>query len=443
MSRCHYFFFLIIAIVASPAQANQSLTSVFQDALEHYELTGSAGYDLQSSGALAKQARALTGPQIRLSLESGINNNQVNDLDAGIATDLDLNQTEATASLSQPLFDRELKHLADAANTDEATAKVRLELEKQTLAESTALAYLEVQLQNELFLLSRAKYQRLSKELQRVQKLVQQGFTANIDVSGVMLEIERAKLEIHEGHRNVGIAKAQLYQLTGKMHTPPTQAKRFQDVGAEQFRMPELSGLMQAAEKNNLNLYIAQLQQEAASQRYRSARASVYPKLSLDGEYSTKRLRNDLETDTDDLSIGLRLRQDFSLLGNANSLGARSSRYLSLSEKQRSNRLQHQVRAQLNRLHSEYQGGIQSFFTLRNMLARSEKKIQLVQRAVPLGKRFQRDVYDAIVESYSIRAALAARFYALLRNQTSIRYQSGTLNETVLQDIDKTLLTAS
>lgn len=432
---------LILSLLfnVSSGEAANTVQSVFNDAMKHNKQVGTAEYDLLDTKARYRLAESQRLVQLKFTASSGFNSTTTNDINTRIESHIDTQQTEAELSVTQPLLDWELKHKVDATKTDVQVGGLLFDLEKKNLAKETSIAFLELQYKNELFLVSRKKYKHLVAELSRIRKLVAQGVAANIDEVEVKLELERARLEVYNGHKELGVAKAQLFKLTGKMYTPPTGIKRFRSISKASFKIGDRKALVESALKNNLELQVVGLEQKASSQRHQSAKAALYPKLSLYGSASKAYSREDIEADIDDTTIGLQVTHNFALFGDPRTYVAKSLRYQSLVKRQRENEIRSELQSEIFRLHSEYTGGVNSFFTLRNLLYRSNGKISLVRKAQLLGKRLQRDVYNAIIENFTIQESLVSQFYSLLVNEIKIQFQTGMLGEQSLSHIDDTL----
>ncbi|WP_276574014.1 outer membrane channel protein TolC [Limnobaculum eriocheiris] len=420
-----------------------STSSYADNLLQVYQQAKSNNPDLRKSesdrdAAYEKisESRGALLPQ--LGLNAGYNINRGYRDNSGNKSDV----SSGTLQLSQTIFDMSLWRQLNITEKQAGVQDVSYQAQQQTLILDTATAYFNVLRSLDILSTTEAQKDALYRQLDQARQRFNVGLVAVTDVQNAQAQYDQTLADEVTARNNLENSLEVLRQITGMFYPELSSL----DTANFSTRRPnDVNSLLQEAESHNLNLLTARLAQDLSREQIKLQQTGHMPTVAFTASsgLSNNDYRGTSTLGQDD-SINGNTTAGFTLSFPLFSGGQTSSRvkqaqynYVGASEA-----LESAHRSVVQIVRSSYNNvsaSISSVNAYKQTVVSAQSSLEATQAGYDVGTRTIVDVLNATTTLYNAKQQLSNARYDYLINQLNIKYALGTLNETDLDLLNKTL----
>jgi len=405
------------------------------DLLEVYRLAQAndasyqiARYQLDAARQAAPQARSALGPQVGLSAEVGLSEN--NDDGRG-----SLRSDSVGISLTQPLYDRGARRDVQRADLTVSRAEADFSAAGQDLMLRVAERYFAVLHAQDSLQFARSEKEAIARQLDQAERRFEVGLIAVTDVKEAQAQYDLAVAREITAENTLASAREVLHLTTGE---PVGELAPLREDSPLPPPVPEdIDAWVQTAQNNSLALRAARLAAREAAQVVEISRSGRYPNLDLVASYAKVDSENPF-SDGEGGSLSLRLSYS---LYNAGSVDSQVARALAnarvadeQAELQRRRAVQQARDAYLSLLADISRAG-----ALKQALISTQVAAEATQAGFEVGTRTAVEVLAALRNTYRAQADYLGSRYDYLLDRLRLLQAAGTLGGGDLAKIDNWL----
>lgn len=277
-----YFTALIYGLMLTSASWGESLTDIYQSALQNDPVLSAARANFKAGLETKKIARAALLPQIAASGE--YTESESTEIErTGYIGDATSEGTRYGVSLSQAIFDMSSWYKFQSGKALSASAAAQFSADQQRFIMRVSEAYLNVLRAYDNKETRSAEQRAISRRLEQTKERFEVGLVAITDVHEAQAFFDEAIVNSLEAQGALNIAFEGLQVLTGSNHSVLSGL-------ADGFKVTPPSAdsgqdWVELAVKNNFQLRVAELGKDAAFSQARSAAMSRLPKITGTASY--------------------------------------------------------------------------------------------------------------------------------------------------------------
>ncbi len=343
------------------------------------------------------------------------------------------NATRGGVSLKQSIFNMANWFQLSVAEQNAAIADIAYNLDEQTLMLNSATAYFQVLRAIDALSQISAQKSAIGQQLEQTKQRFKVGLVAITDVHNAQAEYDNTLAQEVIAKNNLDNATEALREITGVTYDQlnSLDTKRFKMVNS-----PEIDGLLTQAEKSNLTLIKARLNQEMAKKNIRLAQSGHLPTLALDASASVgdtdqkgseNRYRGNT-TKSGSRSIGLTLDVPV-FTGGQTSSQVKQAQFSYVGASQQTEGAYRLMVKNVRSSHNNIAASISTVHAYSQSVISAESSLKATNAGYSVGTRTIVDVLNATTALYSARTNLSNARYDYLINQLNLNYSLGTLSE--------------
>jgi outer membrane protein len=415
---------LALAGLIGPAAADQDLLETYAQALEGDPQIAAARAQLRADQEKLAQARSLFLPQV--GLEAGANRvwqDVERDAPSAFSAPDSYDTNSIGVGVTQPLFRKESFTLYEQAKTIIDQAELNYALARQQLSLRVAEAYFQVlQAQNALQSFD-AELAAISQQLQRAKRAFELGTATIADVNEAQARYDLTQARRIQALNDVEVAREALRRITGQ---PVAELARLQSSFDPVVPEPSRShAWAERAERENLQVRLAQAAYELAREEVERQRAQRYPKVDLVARYGRQDgVALGIEQTTTQGTVGVELTMPLYTGGAISSQirEAQANKDRALEQVRTAKR---SASLSAETAYLQLTASLQQARALEQALKSIIVNEQSTQRGVELGLRTTLDLLDIQRERYAAERDLAAARYRYLLNYLQLQAAVG------------------
>ncbi|WP_436893934.1 outer membrane channel protein TolC [Siccibacter turicensis] len=435
----------LLPILIGLSLAGFSTLSQAENLLQVYKQARLSNPDLRKSAAdrdaafeKINESRSPLLPQLGLGADYTWNNGYRD------SSGVDSTTTSGSLQLTQTIFDMSKWRALTLQEKSAGIQDVTWQVDQQTLILNTATAYFNVLSAIDALSYTEAQKQAIYRQLDQTTQRFNVGLVAITDVQNARSQYDTVLANEVAARNTLDNAVEELRQVTGNYY--PELAS----LNVDSFKpsKPEaVNALLKEAEKRNLSLLQARLNQDLAREQIRYAETGHMPTLGLtastslsDTDYSGSQAARAGNSDrtVGQNSVGL----SFSLplySGGAVSSQVKQAQYgfVGASEQLESahRNVVQTVRSSFNNVNAS----ISSINAYKQSVVSAQSSLDATEAGYSVGTRTIVDVLDATTTLYNAKQQLSSARYQYLINQLNIKSALGTLNEQDLVALNSVL----
>ena len=430
----------------------QDLLEVYRIALEADRGLSAAQSRRRAADEEIAQARSRFLPQIGAS--AGYED-ETRSFDESGRSDEEMQGWDATLSLTQPLFRRGDLVELERARTAVDAADIELSLAEQDLVLRVVEAYFDVLLAQDEQALVEAELAAVESQLRRAERALEVGTGTQTDVDEARAAYDRVRAEQVAVDNQYDVARESLRRILGEY--PGELAGLVDDFEPEPVEPAETEHWVDLAQRHNLEVQLAQQDDQLARQAVRGQRAERWPEVELEGRYTHSDREQDqsfpdgmggFETTTSDTTVdtySIRLQASVPLFtGGAITSGIRAAEAErtaaadELADQRRASALD--ARSAFLGLRSE----LERVRALEQALVSARSNEASVRRGRDVGTHTTTDVLDAQSQRFETKRDLAQARYEYLVNFVQLHAAAGlAVDEGLIREVNGQLRGAS
>ena len=266
----------LLVLLSSSAKA-ETLADIYQSAVKHDPIAGSAKASYKANKETLKQDRAVLLPQLIASSSKAEPTS-----DENIAPAI----TTYRASLSQSLFNMPAWFQFQSAKKMDLVAEATFAAQQQSLIIRVSEAYFNVLRAYDNKQTRNAEELAIKRQLEQVTERFEVGLLPITDVHEIQAIFDDASVNSLEAKGALDIAFEELQFLSGKNHN---QLAGLKDSFSAEVPSPiSVESWVEFALANNFELRASQLTQQAADETAKAAKAQHLPKVTISADYSKR-----------------------------------------------------------------------------------------------------------------------------------------------------------
>ncbi len=426
----------------------QDLLAIYRLAVEADRSLSAALNRRRGADEEIRQARSQFLPQITAAAGYEDETQDIEDFPA----DLDTSGWDASLSLTQPIFRRGNFIDMERARTAVDTADVELSVAQQQVVLDVTEAYFDVLLAQDEQALVEAELAAVESQLRRAQRALEVGTGTQTDVDEAQAAFDRVRAEQVAAENQYDVARESLRRITGEY--PGELAGLVEDFDPQPVEPADTDEWVEMAQRYNLEVQLAERQDELARHDVEAQRAERWPEVDLEGRLS----RFDGEREqlaggegggvtaqdgyVDTRSIRLQVSVPL-YTGGAITSGVRAAE---AERTATSDELIDERRAAALDARSAFLGltsELQRVRALEQALVSARSNEASVRRGQEVGTRTTTDVLDAQSQRFETKRDLAAARYDYLLNFVRLQAAAGlAVDEEVIREVNEQLQTA-
>ncbi|WP_024911273.1 outer membrane channel protein TolC [Chania multitudinisentens] len=404
----------------------ENLLQVYKQAKESNPDLRKTAADRDAAFEKISEARSPLLPQLGLS--AGYNHtNGFRD-----ANGVNSNTTNGSLSLTQTIFDMSAWRALTQQEKAAGISDVTFQTASQKLILDTATAYFNVLLAIDSLSYVQANKQAVYRTLDQTTQRFNVGLVAITDVQNARSNYDSVLASEVTARNNLDNSVEVLRQLTGTFY--PELASLNTDKFSTQ-RPDAVNNLLKEAEKRNLSLLSARLNQDLAREQIKSAETGYMPTISASASTGLTNTRyngsnSDSRTNSDNgqNQVGVTLSVPIYNGGVTNSRVQQAQyNFVGASEQLESTHrsVVQTVRSSFNNVSAS----ISSISAYAQAVVSAQSSLDATEAGYEVGTRTIVDVLSATTTLYNAKQQLASARYSYLTNQLTIKSALGTLNE--------------
>jgi outer membrane protein len=411
-------------------QAAPGLVDVYQMALIHDATLAKAQANFEASQQLNTQAKSYLLPDI----EAGAGVDYVNHSRAG---ETGSNRT-MSATLKQPLFNREAFKRYDQAQSKLEQAYVQLRIEQQSLILRVSEAYLNVLLTQENLRLAQAKEAADKIEWERAQASADVGLASRTDVLQARSSYDLSISDRISAEHNLDIAYEKMTKITGQTLT---EIKQFVLGVNIPSAATDDASIEATAESDNLKVLLEQFNSQIASDEVEVKKSGHWFNVNLQARYTDRQFVDyaNPRPDNQDTTVSVQFNVPL-YKGGRTSSEVTEARF----KEQAANIALRDAREQA-RLDARTQArnivrGEALIAALREAVKSNEAFLEAAEEGYRVGLRNMLDVLTARSNVFQARRNLAEALNDFVLNQIRLKNTLGALSVDYLRELDQLLV---
>ncbi|WP_290652390.1 TolC family outer membrane protein [Aquisalimonas sp.] len=258
------------------------LSEAYRLAVEQDPSLRAAQARLRASEELQPQARALFLP--RINLEAGVNQNWENQEFGDLGRDsADFQSWSAGVTLTQPLFRRESFALADQADILQNQAGLQYAQSQQAILLRVSEVYFDTLLAQDTLRFTEAELEAVESELRRAERALEVGSGTVTDRDEAQARFDQVEAQRLRAENDLRVARQNLRSVIGQ---PPRELAELREDFTAQPPSPDSADIWaDRAERNNLNVRLAEGEFERSRTEIRRVRGERFPRVDLVASY--------------------------------------------------------------------------------------------------------------------------------------------------------------
>lgn len=438
--RRHLLGALLLAGMAGPAIAAQTLLESYQQALESDPQLAAAQARLRGQEERLAQAKSLFLPHI--GLDAGISRTwqDIDDAPPGMNPPDSYNTRSIGVGLTQPLFRMESFTLYSQAKEIIDQAELNYAMARQDLGLRVSQAYFRVLQANDALQSYDAELAAISRQLQRSKRAFEVGTATVADVNDAQARFDLVQARRLQALNEVQLARESLRRITGQPVGELAQLKDDFEPVPPAPTSPE--AWASRAENDNLQVLLARSALELASKEVERQQAQRYPRVDLVASYGRQYgvLVGPAELDVTQGVVGVQLQMPLYTGGAVSS----QIRQAQAGKDEGLEQVREAVRSASLAAESAYlmlESSLQQVRALEQALRSMRVNEQSTQRGVELGLRTTLDLLDIQRDRFAAERDLAAARYAYLLNYLQLQASvGGVVTAEAIQAVNQFLL---
>ncbi len=443
---------LIIVCLSFTAQAS-TLQVVYQLALENDAQYQAAKEAYKASKQLKGQARAELLPSINFSANYADSSNDVTGTDPfTVLQSGDAQITNYQFDVTQTLFDLRAFYAYKQVLANISIAESQFQNQKQDIIFRIAERYLSVLRAIDLYNTLKSEQEALSEQLNQTKQRYEVGLTSITDVYDAQTSIDLLLAQIVEAKGNITDQQQRLEAIIGK---ELVNISKVQDIAFGKPQPDDVNEWVNLAAKNSQTLSEAQHNLRVAKYNYKVKRAEHYPTVTFGWQWSTQDLERqgftlsgdapnqiivpaNNQSDTDRNAWNIAFRLPLYSGGRINSERRQAyyqQRQQAFNLKQAERDLTQNVRSSFLQVNIN-EAQIAAY---KQSIKSSQSALEATQAGYQSGTRNLVDVLLAQRNLYQAERNYSTARYDYLINSLQLKYQSGVLNASDLNQIDTLL----
>ncbi|NUU66809.1 outer membrane channel protein TolC [Enterobacteriaceae bacterium BIT-l23] len=415
----------------------ENLLQVYQQArLSNPDLRKSAA-DRDAAFEKINEARSPLLPQLGLGADYSYNSGYRD------GNGVNYNSTSASLQLTQTIFDMSKWRALTLQEKTAGIQDVTWQVDQQELILNTATAYFKVLSAIDSLSYIEAEKKAIYRQLDQTTQRFNVGLVAITDVQNARAQYDSVLANEVTARNDLDNALEDLRQITGNFY--PELAS----LNVDRFSSAKpdtVNNLLKEAEKRNLSLLQARLNQDLAREQIRYAQTGHMPTIDLnassgvsDQDYNAKgRQLGRQNSHTGQNQIGLSFNLPL-YSGGAVTSQVKQAQYAFVGA---SEQLEGAHRSMVQTVRSSWNNvnaSISNVKAYEQLVVSSQSSLDAMEAGYSVGTRTIVDVLDATTALYNAKQQLSSARYNYLINQLNIKYALGTLNEQDLQTLNNTL----
>lgn len=390
----------------SASQALPSLPDLFSRALRHDADLTRQRYELDATREEVPMARSQLLPQISASggylWQDSTNTQTVDEIDqfGNTARPAEIDEAYYQVQLQQPLFSLERWRQMGVADAQVSAAELQLAVVEQQLALQVSEAYIKAYLAEQRLGLLESQQDSLELQVRQASRAFDLGIGNRVDLLEAQSRYDQAVSDAVEAENELDNALSEMERLTGV--TP-----RFQGSAPGELTTVTLNGDIGDADEwiprtgQNLNVLLAQQEQQITQADAGVRRSGYYPELNLNLSYSD-RVSDDSVRESEDYRATVEVSVPIYRGGYTNASVRQGEKRieagLAAVDNERNLAIQ-EVRQRIRALN----GGERRLEALNQAISSSQLFLEAAEKGEQLGLRDLVDVLDARASLYDQR----------------------------------------
>ena len=426
----------LLALLGSWAPLHaQDLLTVYELALENDAQLQIAEANYLAAIEALPQARSGRKPQVFFNADA-----TVVESDNSRLGDDSSDSVGYGVSLSQALYDTEVRGNVLAAEASTRAELARLQSVRQAVALRVAEAYFAILAAHDNVDFAYAERTAIERQLEQAQKRFEVGLIAITDVQEAKARFDSAEAQAILAENILENAYQALVVITGD----PSVRNLWRLESQLQLTLPDPAdpnAWVEVAMQNNRDLIAAREDLNAARFERDKRNRRGYPTLDLVASYEDRDTDSDLLGDTqqEDLTVGIQLEIPLYTGGRISSEQAEAE--AQLVSAQNNTLLQTRLASQRSRIaYLDVVSGISQVAALKQALESSNVALEATQAGFEVGTRTSVDVLVSLRETYRAQRDYASSRYEYLLNKLRLKQAAGTLDLDDLIEINSLLV---
>ena len=384
-----------------------SLPDLFSRALRHDADLSRQRYELDATREEVPMARSQLLPQVSATggyLWQDSTNIQTSPDEFGLDQPAqrpgEIDETYYQVQLQQPLFSLERWRKMGVANAQVSAAELQLALVEQELALQVSKAYIKAYLASQRLGLLESQQDAFELQVRQASRAFDLGVGNRVDLLEAQSRYDQAVSDAVEAENELDNSISELERLTGV-------APRFQSSAPGELTTVTLNGDIGNSDdwiprtSKNLNVLLAQQQQQVAQANTSVRRSGYYPELNLNLSYSDRESDDQLR-ESEDYRASVELSVPIYRGGYTNASVRQGEKRIEASlaavDNERNLAIQ-EVRQRIRALN----GGERRLEALNQAISSSQLFLEAAEKGEQLGLRDLVDVLDARASLYDQR----------------------------------------
>jgi len=436
------FIFFNTVVVAE--EKEQSLIDIYHQALAHDPTLASALSANRAAQEIIEQGKALYRPTVNFFANANASQTDIKYRGTGFNQFRDQGRQNFEGynygvEARQPIFRKQNLVEIEQSKTQVSQADKQYHLSQQTLILRTTEAYFDVLIaQDKIDLISAQKTAILS-QLDQAKATFEVGTATITDVNEAQARYDLIVAQENAYLNEYQIAKRAIQAITGAIPGKLTTVKSDVQIVSLAQGMQEWQ---QIAAQNNLNIQIQQDILRFNEQEVERANAEHLPTLDAVANYSSNYANggtSGVGNDLDNTTVGLQLQIPF-YQGGAISSRARQAVWNKQKAQDDVDIARRETDLETQRAFLNLSTSIAQVKALEQALISSQSQLDSTKLGYEVGVRTSVDVLNAQQQLFAAKRELLQARYNYLVNIIRLKFATGLVAETDLQEIDQQLV---
>ncbi|AWK14689.1 outer membrane channel protein TolC [Candidatus Fukatsuia symbiotica] len=422
----------------------ENLLQVYQQARDSNPELRKVAAERDAAFEKINQASSSLLPQLGLSADYGYSRDFRNDSrrDVNIhRSDPNTHSTSGSLRLTQSIFDMSKWRARTLQEKTAGIQEVNYQISRQNLILNTATAYFDVLRAIDALSYTEAQKEAVYRQLDQTTQRFNVGLVAITDVQSARANYDGVLASEVNSRNKLDNALESLRQVTGVYYheLASLNLKRLQTKHPN-----KVDTLLQEAEKNNLALLVARLNQDLAQQQIKIAETGYMPTLDLvaSTELSNNRIKDiyggSNNTEAGKNKIGVSLNMPLYNGGSTYSQ-VKQAQYNFVGASEGLENAHRNVVQKVRSSFNNISASISSINAYRQAVISGKSSLDSMEAGYKVGTHTILDVLNATTTLYNAKQQLANARYDYLINELSIKSALGTLNQDDLMAFNSVL----
>ncbi|ANI30129.1 membrane protein [Yersinia entomophaga] len=355
---------------------------------------------------------------------------------------VDSNSTSGSLQLTQTIFDMSKWRALTLQEKAAGIQDVSFQTSEQSLILTTATAYFNVLRAIDSLSYVQAQKESVYRQLDQTTQRFNVGLDPITDVQNARASYDTVLADEVTARNNLDNALEVLRQVTG-VYYPELASLNVERLKTD--KPDAVNNLLKEAEKRNLALLTARLNQDLAREQIKAAETGYMPTIDLTASssitntrYSGSASSQQINNDAGQNKIGVQLSLPLYSGGATNSAVKQAQfNFVGASEQLESAHrgVVQNVRSSFNNISAS----ISSINAYKQVVISAQSSLDAIEAGYQVGTRTILDVLTATTTLYNAKQQLANARYDYLINQLNIKSALGTLNQNDLMSLNAVL----